>query len=159
MFSRPRKTASGILIAYQRLSAVLAGSALALICISLACQIAARLASLKGSGWTIDLTQSAMIWMTGAGGGLLASRRLLLKLDLLTPGKIRKILTTAITLAAGLAIAVAGSRAALNNWGQTSPVLNIPMGMNYLALVWAGLGIIFSAMPPGQSRSGPAEEK
>jgi TRAP-type C4-dicarboxylate transport system permease small subunit len=100
-----------------------------------------------------------MIWMTGAGGGLLASSRLLLKLDLFAPGKIRKILTAALTFAVGLAIAVAGSRAALNNWEQTSPVLSIPMGMNYLALVWAGLGIIFSVMPAGQPRSGSAEEK
>ncbi len=155
----PRKIVSGVLAAYQRVSAFIAAFSLSVICISLICQIAARLATLKGSGWTMDLTQAAMIWMTGAGGGLLASKGLLLKLELFSPGKIRKILTVNLTLAVGLALVVAGSRAALNNWGQTTPVLNIPMGVNYLALVWAGVGIIFSGVSHGQARPGCAVKK
>ena len=152
-----KQTVSGILLMYQKASATLAGLALALICLSLLVQIIFRLASLEGSGWTMDIIQAGMVWMTGAGGGFLASRSLLLKLDLFAPGKIKKLLILSLTLITGFVLVLAGAKAAVNNWDQTSPVLNIPMGANYLALVWVGVGVALSGMLPDRVQSEPID--
>ncbi|MFO7816995.1 MAG: TRAP transporter small permease [Thermodesulfobacteriota bacterium] len=150
-----KQIVSGIISIYQKTSAVIAGLALALICLSLLVQIIFRLVSLEGSGWTMDVIQAGMVWMTGAGGGFLASRNLLLKLDLFAPGKIKKVLIINLNLITGFVLVLAGARAAINNWDQTSPVLNIPMGANYLALVWVGIGIALSSMLFDRTRSEP----
>lgn len=89
----------------------------------------------------MDMTQTAMVWLTGSGGGLLASTGLLLRLDLFSSAWIKNFLVRPLCLAVGLVVILAGARAGINNWGQTSPVLNIPMTVNYLALAWAGLGL------------------
>ncbi len=142
-----KQALTGIAAGYRKISAGIAGGALLVICLSLIFQIAARLIGLKSSGWTVDITQTAMVWLTGAGGGLLASQNALLKLDLFIPHKAKKAFISVIVLFIGAMFMLAGLKAAAGNWNQSSPVIKIPMAFNYLAFVWTGMGIVLSGLP------------
>lgn len=127
---------------------------LAVMVIALTVQIIARLGLPFDLDWTEEVSRIGLIWLIGLGAALATYRGehflvefVLNALGESVRGALLKVLRT-ITLAFAAVMAWLGINSTIFNWGQIFPVLEIPVGIGYLAVA-VGFGLMALHMAIG----------
>lgn len=102
--------------------------------------VAARYVFNHSIPWAEELSQYLMVWVTWAGAGLALRQGRHVAVDMLQarlPQRLQQVTRLAIgaaILAFLLLLVVVGVRFAAFTWRDETPVMNIPMGIPYLAI-------------------------
>nr|WKN36237.1 TRAP transporter small permease [Tunicatimonas sp. TK19036] len=127
-------------------------SIMALMVVNVLWQVASRYLMQSPSSFTDELSRYLLIWLSLLGASYVTGKKMHLSIDLLMQNintRRQKTLNTVIyslvALFAFLAMVVGGIRLLyiVFSLGQTSPALEIPMGIVYLVLPISGLTIIY----------------
>ena len=127
-------------------------SIMALMVINVLWQVASRYLMQSPSSFTDELSRYLLIWLSLLGASYVTGKKMHLSIDLLMQNinthrqkTLNTVIYSLVALFAFLAMVVGGIRLLyiVFSLGQTSPALEIPMGIVYLVLPISGLTIIY----------------
>ena len=127
-------------------------SIMALMVVNVLWQVASRYLMQSPSSFTDELSRYLLIWLSLLGASYVTGKKMHLSIDLLMQNinthrqkTLNTVIYSLVALFAFLAMVVGGIRLLyiVFSLGQTSPALEIPMGIVYLVLPISGLTIIY----------------
>ncbi|NCC23897.1 MAG: TRAP transporter small permease subunit [Deltaproteobacteria bacterium] len=139
---------------YRTVSVTILTWTMAVLFLAIVAQNLTRILGRPGFAWTTELVQASLVWMTGAGLGLIALEGRLLRLSLL-PAALTEKVTGFISMVLGLFLVCASALMTARTWEQTTPVLDLPMGLHFIPFAWGGLGLVLARLACGPDKSAP----